>query len=169
MVPLIGLASEHGRHTLTGALAMIDTPNIEGDEQWASNQQFKRYGDVVVGKNCLTVGDWDTELTNDYISGLLSALDASDGPPSHDYCHIMGQGLCVVYNDTNNAAILPVLTGLRTRIEAISDYQTLAGGGDLVVAEYEGRSWARKSLIASYATEATSDPDWITMRNNFQR
>jgi hypothetical protein len=141
----------------------------EGDEQWTWNQQFKRWGNKVIGGGS-TVGDWDTELTNDCISGLLAALDASDGPSSgRDYDHMWGQGLCVVYNDTNDAAILPVLTGLRTRIEAISDYQTLASGGNLTVAEYEGRGWARKSLVASYATEATNDLSWITMRDNFRR
>ena len=144
--------------------------STEGDVLWAWNQQYKRYGNVSVA-NGSTTQDWNDDLTSYFIGNLLSEMDADDnlGNSGYGYDHMMGQGLAVVYNDTGNSLILPVLSGLRSRITGTSEYQTLASGGTMNMATWEGRGPGRWAIVTAYATQATGDPAWVTVRDNLIR
>ena len=138
--------------------------DTENDDLWMWDQQNKRYGASFV-VNGDTVADWRAQVLAEYKANLLSSLDASEdlGVLDHPY----GRGLCTIYHDTNDATILPILDGLRTRIEATSSYSDFETQTPSAVFKYGGRAVARQASTAAYAVEATQNGDWITMRDNF--
>lgn len=146
--------------------------DTEGDELWTWDQQWKRHGDKPVG-NGSTTKDWRDNLLSVFKSDLLNELDQHEAPgrpgSGYGYDHLYCQGLSLIYHDTADAEILPVLSGVRTRLEAVSQYQNLASGGTLSVANWEGRNVARWTISAAYATQATGDPAWAAVRDNLVR
>ena len=146
--------------------------DTEGDELWTWDQQWKRHGVKPVG-NGSTTKNWRDDLLAVFKNTLLTELDEHEGPgrpgSGYGYDHLYSQGLCTIYNDTRDSEILPVLAGIRTRLENVSQYQTLASGGSLSVANWEGRNVARWTISAAYATQATNDPAWVAIRDDLVR
>ncbi len=141
------------------------TNGTEADDLQIWDQQAKRYGSSFIVRNSDTVGDWRTEVLDEYKTNLLIRLDQHEN--TSVYPHMYGQGLCTVYNDTQDATILPILDGLRTRIEQTSHYQSLITSPPIGVSTFGARAVARQALISTYAVQATNDPNWITVRDNF--
>jgi hypothetical protein len=138
--------------------------DTEADDLWTWYQQHKRYGGSFVVNGSDTVGDWYADVLNEYKTNLLTRLDADEN--SNVFPHMYGQGLAAVYNDTGDTSILPILDGLRTRIEGTEEYGKVATGGTMAVARFGARSTARHAIIAAHAYEATGDPAWKTVRDN---
>jgi hypothetical protein len=141
--------------------------DTEGDDLWVWDQQKKRYGSSFTVEGADTVGDWRTALLAEYKASLLSALDQGT-ESSQFYDHMYGQGLAVIYNDTQDPDILTVFDELRSRITGLSSYQEIISSGTTEVAHYEGRYVGRPALSAAYIAKATSDSDWITIRDNYK-
>ncbi len=153
--------------TASSGYAFGDVHNdTEGDNLWIWNEQYKRYGSVSVGSGSTTL-DWRDDLETYYINNLLSELDADDDGSNAGYGfdHMYGQGLATRYFESSNAAILPVLTGLRTRIEGVTEYQTADGRSPIAVAYWFTRGVARWAIVAAYCAEATGDTAWEDVRD----
>ena len=139
--------------------------DTEGDDLWAWDQQYKRYGGSFVVSGTDTTDDWRTELLADFKDNLLSALDASEDTNYYD--HMYGLGLATIYNDTGDSEILTVFAGLKTRIESTSNYQLLDNETPVAMAYWEGRYIGRPALTSAYISEATGDGGWIAIRNSY--
>jgi hypothetical protein len=134
----------------------------EGDDLWTWDHQNKRY------QTSFTQA-WRDDWLAWQKSTLVSRLNSTDGdsaPSGFGYDHIYGQGLAVVYHDTNDPGILPVFSGLRTILENRPRYQQIAAGNSISMSQYESRGPARWAIVACYVAEATGDPAWITIRDN---
>lgn len=146
--------------------------DTEGDALWAWSQQLGRYGTVAAGSGS-TTQTWNDDVLTYYKNNMLSKLDANEQPGAPGtglgYDHLYVHGLAKVYNDTADAAIIPVLTGIRTRLESAPAYQTLDSGGSLSVATWGARGVGRWALSAAFAAEATGDANWIAVRDNLVR
>ena len=144
--------------------------DIEGDDLWTWRHHVERYGGSTVVRTA-TVSDWYDRVLQWYKDFMIAELDADDNGSNagYGYDHMEGRGLALVYHRTGDTAALNVLNQMRTRIEGVPEYQTLAGGGTINVAQFEGRGVGRWALTAAYAVEATGDAAWITIRDNLVR
>jgi len=142
----------------------------EGDVLWTWDQQYKRYGTVTVGAG-RTTANWRSDVLANFKAQLLNALDtevsggADFSVAGWGMDHVYGQGLCVIYNDTGDSTILPVLNGIKSRLEGLSRYQTLLSNPAQPMAYWEARAPARWTIVAAYAYQATGDSGWGAIRD----
>ncbi len=139
--------------------------DTEGDDLWAWHHQQIRYGSSFTVRGSDTVGDWYDDVLDQFKTNLLTRLDTDEN--TSVYPHMYGQGLAAVYNATSDAGALTVLDGLRTRIINTDHYQDIITSPPTAVCTFGCRAVARQAIIAAYAAQATNDPAWITVRDNF--